>query len=99
MRKNNGRPHDAKAHKANTGKIRSRVAITAAAKKLYKPVSQYTKDNILVKTFSSIKEAQNNTKIPHSNISECCRDKRRSAGGYVWRYLDKKENLLVPISQ
>ena len=52
-----------------------------------KPVSQFTLDKSeLINTYSSIKEAENKTGIKH--IGACCRGKRKTAGGYVWRYLE-----------
>ena len=41
----------------------------------------------LLATFPSINEAWIVTGIYHSNISKCCIGKRKSAGGYIWRYL------------
>ena len=40
----------------------------------------------LLATFPSTLEAGGVTGIAPQNISECCRGKRKSAGGYVWRY-------------
>ena len=40
----------------------------------------------LLATFPSACEAGRVTGIQNSNISECCRGKRKSAGGYIWRY-------------
>ena len=27
------------------------------------------------------------------NISECCRGKRKTAGGYIWRYVDEERTF------
>lgn len=51
-----------------------------------KPVNQYTKDNIFIKRWSSIKEAENTLNIAH--ISACCKNLRKSSGGYIWKYAD-----------
>ena len=40
----------------------------------------------LLATFPSTNEADRVTGIHQGNISECCRGKRKSAGGYIWRY-------------
>ena len=40
----------------------------------------------LLATFPSTREAERVTGINQSNISECCKGKRKSAGGYIWRY-------------
>lgn len=56
-------------------------------KSLKRKVYQISKDNQIIKEWESIKEAQNSLKITH--ISECCRGKYKTSGGYVWKY--KKE--------
>ena len=42
------------------------------------------------KLFSSIIEAQRQTGIPYSNISNVCKGKRNYAGGYHWEYVDNE---------
>ena len=49
-------------------------------------VIQYTKDMVPVRTWDSIKEAQETYHISH--ISVVCRRQRKSDGGYIWRYED-----------
>ena len=54
-----------------------------------KPVEQY--DLLSGKTiaeYTSGTEASNTTGIYKSSISSCCNGKRRSAGGYGWRFKD-----------
>lgn len=41
----------------------------------------------IIACFSSTKEAQSNTGVNSGHISECARNKRKSAGGYIWRYI------------
>ena len=40
----------------------------------------------LLATFPSTMEAERVTRIYQGNISSCCNGKRKSAGGYIWRY-------------
>lgn len=40
----------------------------------------------LLATFPSTNEAWRVTGIAYQNISSCCNGKRKSAGGYVWKY-------------
>ena len=40
----------------------------------------------LLATFPSTHEAERVTGIANSNISKCCLGKRKSVGGYIWRY-------------
>ena len=56
--------------------------------KTQKPVAQYDKDNNLIKKFNSACEVERILNISMSHISECCKFKRKSAGGYIWRYID-----------
>ena len=55
--------------------------------KMGKPVYQFTKNGEFIKEWRSGKYAQEQLNICH--ISACCLGKRKTAGGYVWRY--KKE--------
>lgn len=43
---------------------------------------------ILIKRYDSIKAATRETGVNDSHISYCCNGKRKSAGGYKWRYAD-----------
>lgn len=36
--------------------------------------------------YEGLRVAERHTNISHSEISACCKGKRRSAGGYRWRY-------------
>ncbi len=56
------------------------------AKKLSKPVLQFTRDNKFVAEFPSTMEAERQTRIFQTNISKCCNGKLKSAGGFVWRF-------------
>lgn len=51
-----------------------------------KEVTQYTKENIPIANFPSTCDAQRQTGIQQSKISACCLGKRKTAGGYIWRY-------------
>lgn len=60
--------------------------IDRAAKANRKPISQYTKDGKLVAKWDGAKEAKNALGISDGNIWLCCNHKRKTAGGFVWRY-------------
>lgn len=53
-----------------------------------KPVVQYSLDEKFVAWFPSSMEAERVLGIPKLNtrISECCRGKRKTAKGYIWRF-------------
>ena len=51
-----------------------------------KPVSMYSKNGVLLKTFPSARAAEVLLGISHSHISQCCNNKRNSTGGYLWKF-------------
>jgi len=51
-----------------------------------KKISQFFKNNIKIRNFNSIAEAERILKICSSSIGECASGKRKSAGGFVWKY-------------
>lgn len=46
------------------------------------------KNNIVINEFYGCNDAEKKTGICGVNIGNCCRGKRKSAGGYEWRYKD-----------
>ena len=50
------------------------------------PILQFTKDMVFVKEFDSAKSASIELNIIRENIIACCKNKRKSAGGYIWKY-------------
>lgn len=55
----------------------------------YKPVEQWTNDEY-IQSFPSIKDAAKYLGICPSSITEVVKGKRRTAGGYIWKY--KEDN-------
>ena len=54
-----------------------------------KQVAQYDKQtNELIKVWDSLSDVTRELGIDHSSISKCCKRKRKSAGGYVWKYVE-----------
>lgn len=51
-----------------------------------KTILQYTKDNIFVKEYLSLAEAQNQTGVDRHGISKTCKNLQESCGGYIWKY-------------
>ena len=49
-------------------------------------VSQYTLDEVFVKEYESILDAEYETGIYNGKISSVCRGVRKKAGGYIWKY-------------
>ena len=55
-----------------------------------KPILQYTKDGEFIKEWTSAKEASRVLGINNSHIAACCKGKRKSSGGFVWKYSESK---------
>ena len=49
-------------------------------------VEQYDLNLNFIKEWPSISDAENSLNIAHGDISQCALHKRRSAGGYIWKY-------------
>lgn len=52
-----------------------------------KKVGQFSKDGILLQTYNSLKEAKEKTGISDTSISQVCHQKRKSAGGFLWKFM------------
>lgn len=52
------------------------------------PILQFTKDGILVKKWDCIIDAARELSINQSNICSHLKGKRKTIGGYVWKYYD-----------
>lgn len=78
---------------ANKGKKRSEEFRQKISIVKSKQVLQYTKDGKFIKEWSSIISATNELNIKH--IGSVCNNKRKSAGGYIWKYKkeEKKNNI------
>jgi hypothetical protein len=51
-----------------------------------KLVEQISLEGKLLTTFDSLHEAERKTGVHRQRISDCCKAKLKSAGGYIWRY-------------
>ena len=47
------------------------------------------KDDKIINEWESIREASRTLNICNSSITECCRGKRKTAGGFSWRYANE----------
>lgn len=57
------------------------------AKKCMKTILQFSKDKTFIKEWSSGKEAGETLKINKGDITQCCRGRLKSAGGFIWKYV------------
>lgn len=51
-------------------------------------VLQFSKDGELIKEFHSLRSANDETGAGVGHISAVCHGKRKTAGGYIWKYKD-----------
>jgi hypothetical protein len=51
-----------------------------------KPVIQYDKKYNKINEFVNAREAEKITGIGYKHISDCCLGKRKTTGGYIWKY-------------
>lgn len=72
----------------NTAKENSQHAIRTGLKVRTRaiPVIQLSKEGDFIKTWKSIALAQKQLNITNGKISECCKGKRKTTGGYKWKY-------------
>ena len=54
------------------------------------PVVQKDKNSNFIKQWNSIKEASESLKIKYQGISRVCRGLRRTCGGFMWEYAEKR---------
>ena len=52
----------------------------------FKCVEQYDLNSNIVNTYKSVADASVNSKVNKSCIAKCCRNERKTAGGFKWKY-------------
>ena len=60
---------------------------------LAKPVYQYSKDGTFIKKWDYMNEAAKNLNLSRGSISNVCRGRGKTSGGFVWSYQDKGHQL------
>lgn len=53
-----------------------------------KPIIQLTIKGNTIAFYKFTQDAENNTGVTRQNISQCIKDKRKTAGGYRWMYYE-----------
>lgn len=82
--KNIGKKRSLKTRKIQSD-IRLGIRLTEQHKiNLSQPIIQYSINNEFIREWTSIKLASNKLQI--NNISAVCRNLRKTAGGYIWKY-------------
>ena len=59
-----------------------------------KIILQYSKTGEYITSFRNATEAEKITKVDKSNISKCCHNKIKTAGGYIWKFKTDEKELL-----
>jgi len=67
--------------------INSLENLKKATEKRKRVICQYTINNELIKQFNSISEAEIQTNINNRRISEVCNGKKKTAGGFIWKFI------------
>lgn len=57
--------------------------------RISRKILQYSKSGEFIREWQSAAEVERELNINHSNIASCCKGKRKSSGGFVWRYKEK----------
>lgn len=65
----------------------------AAAKKSRLPIIQLSLEGKVLKVYESMSKAQELTQIPAPNIIEVCKNRRKTAGGFLWCYLNEDKRV------
>jgi hypothetical protein len=60
---------------------------------LQRQIDQLSLDGFLMDTFDSFVEANKKTGVDMGAICLVCRGRRKTAGGYIWRYNNSKEKI------
>ena len=72
----------------------------AVRTQLYKPhpkqVEQYSLHNEYIATYNSILEASSKSGANDRHISDVCKGKRKTCGGFIWKYVEKDNNSVCP---
>lgn len=68
------------------GSTRSAETRERMSRSKYKPVASYLNGK-LIKVFDSAISAQRETGISRKNISLCCNNQRKHAGGFAWKFV------------
>lgn len=75
-------------HHTKEAKEKIRKALEGSKSYRAKKVSQFDKEGNFIKTWDFITQVEKELGISHTHISSCCRGKRKTAGGFVWKYAE-----------
>ena len=85
-----------KLRKARLGKSLSEESKEKVRKsRIKKVVIQFDLENNFICEYESISFAEKETNTPGTHISACCKGKRKTANGFIWRYKNDYINTLA----
>lgn len=65
------------------------------SKRFSKKINQYDLDGNFIKTWDSAFDMERHLGILNNHIGSCCKGKRKTAGGYIWKYVEEDTNGMV----
>jgi len=75
-------------------KVISNTDYKKAGLKISVKLNQYDKSGKFIKKWDGARIAERELNIDHSHIAKCCKGKKKTAGGYIWRY-ENDDNEMV----
>ena len=69
--------------------ITGKIGRESSAENSKKPIAQYSKELIFIKEWESAKDAGEILGLISSNITQCCKGKYKTSGGFSWKYIQK----------
>ena len=78
--------HRKNLSKSHKGIKQSKETIDKRAKAQEKPVSQYSLTNRFIREWDSLKQAAECVGVNNSNITNACKGRYKTAGGFIWKY-------------
>ena len=78
------------AHKTGLKKAISHPGIKGAENNRSVTIEQYDINQNKLRIWCGINEASRELKISAQNISSVCKGRRKTAGGFIWRYADDR---------
>lgn len=76
----------------NPNLLEERINLINNKKSAAKKILQYSKNDEFISEYSSITEASNVTNIKLTSISNCLKERSKSAGGFIWKYKNDDNN-------
>lgn len=60
--------------------------------KLGKPINQFDRQGVFIGTYPGARQAGRKLGINQSDITQCCKGKKKIAGGFIWKYKEEPQS-------